>query len=121
MKRTIPLGLAALVSLAACQSASQFEQRPPTWTSLYQAHWETMANCIVARQQRPLLTVTPTFSAGRANIIVKNAAGGVMGTYDVRSVNNGRDTQVDYRSVYGGPDTDAGGGAQEIADRCARP
>jgi hypothetical protein len=124
MKRTILsglLGLAAVSSLAACQSAGQFEQRPPTWTSLYQAHWESMANCIVARSQQPLLTVTPTFSAGRANIIVKNAAGGVMGTFDVRSVNNGRDTQVDYRSVYGGPDTDAGGGAQNIANRCARP
>lgn len=121
MKPTTLLALAALAPLAACQSASQFEQRPPTWSSLYQANWESMANCIVARQQRPLLTVTPTFSAGRANIIVKNAAGGVMGTFDVRSVNNGRDTQVDYRSVYGGPDTDAGGGAQEIADRCARP
>ena len=120
MNRTILLGLTALASLAACQSTSQFEQRPPTWTSLYQANWESMANCITARSQGPLLTVTPTFSAGRANIVVKNAAGGVMGTFDVRQV-NGRDTGVAYRSVYGGPDTNAGGGAQEIADRCARP
>ena len=120
MKRTIVIALAASAALSACQSPGQFEQRPPTWTSLYQANWESMANCIVARSQGPLLTVTPTFSAGRANIVVKNAAGGVMGTFDVRQV-NGRDTEVDYRSVYGGPNTDAGGGAQEIANRCARP
>ncbi len=120
MKHTIIIALAASAALSACQSPSQFEQRPPTWTALYQANWESMANCIVARSQGPLLTVTPTFGAGRANIVVKNAAGGVMGTFDVRQV-NGRDTEVDYRSVYGGPNTDAGGGAQEIANRCARP
>lgn len=106
--------------LAACQSAGQMDQNPPTWTSLYQASWEPMANCIVARSQRPLLTVTPTFSPGRANVVVKNAAGGVMGTFDVRQV-NARDTEVAYRSVYGGPNSGAGGDARDIADRCARP
>lgn len=106
--------------LAACQSASQVDQNAPTWTSLYQAPWEPMANCIVARSQRPLLTVTPTFSAGRASVVVKNAAGGVMGTFDIRQV-NGRDTQVAYRSIYGGPNSGAGEDARDIADRCARP
>ena len=44
----------------------------------------------------------------------------VLGTFDVRQV-SGNATEVAYRSIYGGPDTDAGGGARNIADRCARP
>jgi hypothetical protein len=120
MNKRIILGVTAILGLTACQSAGQLEQRPPTWTALYQAPWESMANCIVARSQTPLVTVTPTFSAGRAQIITKNPAGGVLGTFDVRQV-NARDTEVAYRSIYGGPDTDAGGGARNIADRCARP
>ncbi len=39
MNRTILLSLAVIAPLAGCQSASQFEQRPPTWSSLYQANW----------------------------------------------------------------------------------
>jgi hypothetical protein len=96
------------------------EQAPPTWTSVYQAPWEPMANCIVARSQQPLMTVTPTFSPGRAQVIVTNAAGGVMGTFNVRQI-QGNATEVAYRSVYGGPNTDAGSGAKRIADRCAQP
>ena len=114
------LPVLALGALAACQSAGQMEQAPPTWTSVYQAPWEPMANCIVARSQQPLMTVTPTFSAGRAQVIVTNAAGGVMGTFNVRQI-QGNATEVAYRSVYGGPKTDAGSGAKRIADRCAQP
>ncbi len=121
MKKTILLGLAAAtLSVSACQSTAQLEQRPATWNAIYQANWERMANCIVQRSQRPLQTVTPTFSAGRANIVVTNAAGGVLGTFDVRQVSE-RDTEVAYRSIFGGPTTDAGGGARDIADGCARP
>ena len=120
MNLRIVFGIASLSLLAACQSASQMDQRPPTWSAIYQAPWEPMANCIVARSQRPLLTVTPTFSPGRANVVVKNAAGGVMGTFDIRQA-SANATEVAYRSVYGGPTTDAGGGARNIADRCARP
>ena len=120
MNGRIALGAATLFALTACQSAGQLEQKPPTWTAMYQAPWEPMANCIVARSQTPLVTVTPTFSAGRAQIITKNPAGGVLGTFDVRQVSGGA-TEVAYRSIYGGPDTDAGSGARNIADRCARP
>jgi hypothetical protein len=114
------LALAVLSALTSCQSASQMDQRPATWTAAYQAPWQPLANCIVARSQRPLLNVTPTFSAGRAQIVVSNAAGGVMGTFNIRSLPGGG-TEVAYRSVYGGPTTDAGGDAKDIADRCARP
>ena len=120
MNSKIAFALASLATVAACQSAGQLEQKPPTWTAQYQAPWERMANCIVERSQGPLVTVTPTFSAGQAQIVTKNPAGGVTGTFDVRQV-NGRDTRVAYHSIYGGPDTDAGGGARTIADRCARP
>jgi hypothetical protein len=120
MNSKIVLGIAALCALGACQSQSELASKPPTWTAMYQAHWEPMANCIVARSQGPLVMVTPTFSAGRAQIVTKNPAGGVLGTFDVRQV-SGNATEVAYRSIYGGPDTDAGGGARNIADRCARP
>ena len=120
MNKRIALGAVAFFALAGCQCAGQLEQKPPTWSAIYQAPWELMANCIVARSQTPLVAVTPTFSPGRAQIITKNPAGGVLGTFDVRQV-SGNATEVAYRSIYGGPDTDAGGGARNIADRCARP
>lgn len=124
MNRKIPLAFtAAIASLAAmsgCQSVSQLDEKPPTWSAVYQANWEQMANCIVQRQQRPLLTVTPTFSAGRARIVVTNPTGAVMGTFDVRQI-QGNATEVAYRSIYGGPTTDAGSDAKNISDRCARP
>ena len=120
MNRKTPLVVAAVLAVTGCQSAAQMEQKPPTWTAVYQANWEQMANCIVQRQQRPLLTVTPTFSAGRARIVVTNPTGGVMGTFDVRQI-PANATEVAYWSVYGGPTTDAGSGAKDISDRCARP
>ena len=110
----IPIGL-----VAACASAGEMAQRPPTWTAVYPAPWEAMANCIVAGSQRPLLTVTPTFSSGRAQVVVTNPTGGVLGTFDIRQLST-RGTEVAYRSVYGGPDTSAGGDARDLADRCAR-
>ncbi len=125
MKISVPTTLAVLfaplLALGGCQSAAQLEEKPPTWTAVYQAPWEPTANCIVARSQRPLVTVTPTFSAGRANIVVKNAAGAVLGTFDVREYRGRNATEVAYRSIYGGPTSDAGGDARDIADRCARP
>jgi hypothetical protein len=120
MNRKLPLAFAALFAVTGCQSISQLDQKPPTWTAVYQANWEQMANCIVQRQQRPLLTVTPSFSPGRASIVVTNPTGAVMGTFDVRQI-QGNATEVAYRSIYGGPTTDAGSDAKNIADRCARP
>jgi hypothetical protein len=114
------LAVVAFLAVTGCQSVSQLDQKPPTWTAVYQANWEHMANCIVQRQQRPLLTVTPTFSAGRARIVVTNPTGAVMGTFDVRQI-QGNATEVAYRSIYGGPTTDAGSDAKDISDRCARP
>ena len=89
MNSKIFFSLVSFCALAACQSEGQLEQKPPTWTAMYQAPWEAMANCIVARSQTPLVTVTPTFAAGRAQIITKNPAGGVLGTFDVRQVSGG--------------------------------
>ena len=107
-------------ALAACQSPGELAQKPPTWSAAYQAPWETMANCIVARSQRPLVTVTPTFSSGRAQVVVTNPAGAVLGSFDIRQMSGGA-SEVAYRSIYGGPGTGAGGDARDIADRCARP
>ena len=106
-------------ALAACQSPGELAQKPPTWSAAYQVPWETMANCIVARSQGPLVTVTPTFSSGRAQVAVTNPAGAVLGSFDIRQISGGA-SEVAYRSIYGGPGTSAGGDAQDIADRCAR-
>jgi hypothetical protein len=108
----------ALAALAACQSSSELAQKPPTWTAAYQVPWQTMANCIVARSQRPLVTVTPTFTAGRAQVVVTNPTGAVLGSFDIRQM-SGRASEVAYRSIYGGPGTSAGGDARDLADRCA--
>ena len=109
----------ALAALAACESPGELAQKPPTWSAAYQVPWETMANCIVARSQRPLSTVTPTFTAGRAQVVVTNPAGAVLGSFDIRQISGGG-SEVAYRSIYGGPGTTAGGDARDIADRCAR-
>ena len=111
-------GVVALAALTACQSPGELAQKPPTWTASYQVPWETMANCIVARSQRPLVTVTPTFTSGSAQVVVTNPTGAVLGSFDIRQM-SGRATEVAYRSIYGGPGTSAGGDARDIADRCA--
>ena len=120
MNRKIVLSLAALCALTACQSAGQLEQKPPTWTAMYQAPWKSMANCIVARSQTPLVTVTPTFSAGRAQIITKNPAGGVLGTFDVRQV-PAPPPRWPIAASMAGPTRTPAAAPANIADRCARP
>ena len=116
----IALAVMVLAASTACESPGQLAQKPPTWTAVYQAPWEPMANCIVARSQRPLVTVTPTYSPGRAQVVVTNPAGAVLGSFEIRQL-SGNASEVAYRSIYGGPTTDAGGDARNIADRCARP
>jgi hypothetical protein len=114
------LPVTALGLLTACQTAGELAQKPPTWTAAYQAPWQRMANCIVASSQRPLVTVTPTFSSNRAHVAVTNPTGAVLGTFDIRPISaNG--TEVAYRSIYGGPASEAGGDARDLTDRCARP
>ncbi len=114
------LAVLILAALTACQTPAQLDQNAPTWSAAYQAPWESMANCIVARSQRPLVTVTPTFHPDRAQVVVTNPTGAVMGTFDVRRMSSGG-TDVAYRSIYGGARSGAGGDARDIADRCARP
>lgn len=120
MNTRIVLGIFALAALTACESASQMEQKPATWTAVYQANWQKMANCIIAGSQGPLTKVSPTFSAGRAEVVTTAPTGTVTGTFTIRAIGGGG-TEVAYRSIYGGPTTDAGSGAKSIADRCARP
>jgi hypothetical protein len=113
--------IVALCALAACQSQGQLDRQPPTWSAAYQVPWETMANCIVARSQRPLVTITPTFHSreGRAKVVESTPTGSVLGTFEIRRLASGA-TEVSYRSIYGGPGTTAGGDARNTADRCAR-
>jgi hypothetical protein len=120
MNCRIVFGVVALGALAACQSPGELAEKPPTWTAAYQVSWEAMANCIVARSQRPLVTVTPTFSSGRAQVVVTNPAAAVLGSFDIRQMSGGG-AEVAYRSIYGGAGSGAGGDARDIADRCARP
>ena len=110
-------GLAALSVLAACQSPSSLAQKAPTWTAAYGVPYQALTNCIVERERSPLQTVTPTFYAGGATVAVTAPTGSALGVYEIRQISSGG-TEVAYRSIYGGPNTDAGGGAFEKAKRC---
>jgi hypothetical protein len=119
MKIRTLLGLAALCATAACQSPGGLADRPPTWTAMYAAPFDALTNCIVEQERSPLVTVTPRFYAQerRATISVTTPTGSAVGVYDIRQVPGGG-TQVAYRSIFGGPASDAGGGAYEKARRC---
>jgi hypothetical protein len=115
--RTV-FGLGILCATAACQSPGGLAEKPPTWTASYGVPFDVLTNCIVEQERGPLVTVTPRFYAQerRATISVTTPTGSVVGVYDIRTVSGG--TQVSYRSIFGGPTTDAGGGAYEKARRC---
>ena len=111
--------VATLCATAACQSPGGLAERPPTWTATYGAPWDALTNCIVEQERSPLVTVTPRFLAQerRATISVTTPTGSAVGVYDIRQVPGGG-TEVSYRSIFGGPTSDAGGGAYEKARRC---
>ena len=121
MKARTLLTIAALGATAACQSPAGLAERPPTWTAIYPAPWDALTNCIVERERGPLQTVTPTFNAQerRATVAVTTPTGSALGVYEIRQL--GRGTEVAYRSIYGGPNSDAGSGAYEKARRCGNP
>jgi hypothetical protein len=119
--RTV-LGIAALCALTSCQSPGGLAQAASAWTAVYRVPYDTMANCIVEREQRPLVTVTPSINSQerRATITVTTPTGSALGVYEIRQV-SGRDTEVAYRTIYGGPGSGAGGDAHEKANRCGNP
>ena len=112
-------GLGVLCATAACQSPGGLADRPPTWTAMYGAPYDALTNCIVEQERSPLVTVMPTFYAqeGRATVAVTTPTGSAVGVYEIRQVSGGG-TEVAYRSIFGGPTSDAGGGAYEKAKRC---
>ncbi len=115
------LGVALLCAMtAACQSPAGLAQKAPTWTAVYGVPYDALTNCIVERERGGLTTVTPAFYAQerRATISVTAPTGSALGVYEVRQLPGGGGTEVAYRSIYGGPSTDAGGGAFEKAKRC---
>jgi hypothetical protein len=79
-----------------------------------------MANCLAARSQLPWVKVTPAFypREGRATVTVTTPTGSALGTFNIRQISD-RDSEVSYRSIYGGPNSSAGGDARDKADRCA--
>jgi hypothetical protein len=119
--RTV-FSITALSALTACQSPGALAQKAPAWTAVYQVSYESMANCLVERERLPLVTVTPsTYPAERrATVSVAAPTGSALGVYDIRQI-SGRDTEVAYRSIYGGPGSGAGGDALEKANRCGNP
>jgi hypothetical protein len=119
MKISAAFALGILCMTAACQSPGGLADRPPTWTAAYGAPWDALTNCIAEQERSPLVTVTPRFFAQerRATISVTTPTGSAVGVYDIQAVSGGG-TQVSYRSIFGGPTSDAGGGAYEKARRC---
>jgi hypothetical protein len=116
------LSIAALGALTACQSPGGLGQKAPAWTAVYQVSYDTMANCLVERERQPWVTVTPSTypPERRATVAVTAPTGSALGIYDIRQI-SGRDTEVAYRSIYGGPGSGAGGDALEKANRCGNP
>ncbi len=119
MNRSAVFAVAALCAVAACQSPGGLAQKAPTWTAVYGVPYETLANCIAERERSPFVTVTPSIFAQerRATVAVTTPTGSALGVYDIRQISSSG-TQVAYRSIYGGPSTDAGGAAFEKAKRC---
>jgi hypothetical protein len=122
MTRRAVFSVAALGALAACQSPGELAQKAPAWTAVYQVPYDTMASCLVERERRPWVTVTPTTypQERRAAVAVTTPTGAALGVYEIRQI-SGRGTEVAYRSIYGGPGSGAGGDALEKADRCGNP
>jgi hypothetical protein len=120
MKCGAAFTIAALGALAACQSPAGLSQQVPTWSSTYSVPYEAMANCLAERSQLPWVKVTPAFypQERRATVTVTTPTGSALGTFDIQQI-SARDTAVTYRSIYGGPDSSAGGDARNKADRCA--
>jgi hypothetical protein len=119
MKMTAMPAVAILCAMAAaCQSPSGLAEKTPTWTAVYGVPYDVLTNCLVERERGGLTTVTPAFYAQerRATISVTTPTGSALGVYEIRQISGG--TEVAYRSIYGGPTTDAGGGAFEKAKRC---
>jgi hypothetical protein len=116
------LSLAALVTalgaVAACQSPTELEQKAPTWTAIYNVPYDVLASCIAERERGPLATVTPSINSARrrATVAVTTPTGSAVGVYEIRQISGG--TEVAYRSIFGGPTTDAGGGAYQKAKQC---
>jgi hypothetical protein len=122
MKCRTVSSIAALCALTACQSPSGLAQKAPAWTAVYQVPYDTMANCLVERERLPWVTVTPSTypQERRATVAVTAPTGSALGVYDIRQM-SGRDTEVAYRSIYGGPGSGAGGDALDKANRCGNP
>ncbi|WP_020695472.1 hypothetical protein [Reyranella massiliensis] len=116
------LGLAASSVLAGCQSPGELAQKAPAWNAVYQAPYERMANCIADLERGPMTTATPsTYSQERrARVVVTSPTGSALGEYNIRQI-SARDSEVTYRSIYGGPGSGAGSGALEKANRCGNP
>ena len=119
MNGRILLGIAASCALAACQSPGELAQKAPAWTAVYQAPYERVADCIAESERGPMANVTPSTypQERRAKVVVAAPTGAALGIYDIRQT-SARDTEVLYRSIYGGPGSGAGSGALEKADRC---
>ena len=116
------LGFAASGVLVGCQSPGELAQKGAAWNAVYQVPYQRMANCIADLERGPMTTVTPSTYAQerRARVVVTAPTGSALGEYDIRQI-SARDTEVTYRSIYGGPGSGAGSGALEKANRCGNP
>jgi hypothetical protein len=120
MKHGSLFGIAALSALAACEAPSGLSQSAPAWGTVYPVPYDAMANCLAERSQLPWVRVTPAFypQERRATVTVTTPTGSALGIFNIRQISD-RDSEVSYRSIYGGPESSAGGDARNKADRCA--
>ena len=122
MNRRTVFSIAALSALTACQSPTGLAQKAPAWTAVYRVPYDAMANCLVERERLPWVTVTPSIypQERRATVTVTAPTGSALGVYEIRQMSGG-ETEVAYRSIYGGPGSGAGSDALEKANRCGNP
>ncbi len=113
------LAVVVLGTIAACQSPGGLAQKAPTWSATYAVPYDAFTSCIAERERGPLVTVTPQLYSAerRATVSVTTPTGSAVGVYEIRQLAGGG-TEVAYRSVFGGPTSDAGGGAYDKARRC---
>lgn len=119
MKYRTIFAAASLSILAACQSPGGLAEKAPAWTAVYQVPYEVFTNCIAERERLPWVTVTPSVfpQERRATVSVTTGTGSALGSYDIRQI-SARDTDVAYRSIYGGPGSGAGSDALDKANLC---
>lgn len=114
--------ICGVAAVAACTTVDELRQQPISWTAVYPARFDVLANCLAVRMAQDF-DVTPQFylPERRAVLTVATKGGARMtAEYSVRQFADA-DSEVTFRrqpSVFNNePEIQK---ARELADRCAK-